>query len=478
MKRSFVFWTRILILGFVLTGGSSLFASTDTNPPIRSWSFIDGDGINGINKESAKDAFSPQLTIFNSKLYVIWEENKIGLGSSVVGQIRVAVYNGNDSAPAWSFVDGDGVNGINKNCWQNASAPKLVIANARLYATWQESNGFANQIRVAAYNGNDRQPAWSFVDGDGTNGINKDPARNASAAELAPLNSKLYAIWVEENDPTYQSRAEENYATYQIRAAVYDGNDKRPGWSFVDGNGKIGLNKECSQDAFCPQLTLGDQKLYATWYEHVFDQTADKDQAYQVRVAAYNGNDAHPNWWLVDGDGESGINKAGAIIRKVPRLAALNNKLYAAFNEYARTSKARAILYNEYNEPAQVKVAVYNGNDRQPAWSTVGGGSLRGINNASSKNAFNPQLASINSTLYAIWTESNGKKDQVRVAAYSGNDDRPGWGFLDGNGINGLNKDGLKNASAPQLAGINSRLYAVWVEPNQAANQIRVAVFK
>lgn len=451
MNRFVVFWARILILGFILMGCSSLFASADTNPPFDPWSFIDGDWINGINKDKSENAFSPQLTIFNSKLYATWAEHKKGLGNSFVGQIRIAVYNGNDSQPSWSFVDGDGANGINKDCWENAFEPKLAIANSKLYATWYEFNGSANQIRAAVYNGNDSQPSWSFVDGNGTNGINKDPSKNASGSELAALNSKLYAVWVERND-----------TTHQIRAAVYNGNDSRPSWSFVDGNGTFGLNKECSQDAFYPQLILCNQKLYATWYEHVFDEHAYYNQAYQIRVAIYNGNDAHPNWSLVDGDGDSGINKASSMTRKVSRLAIFNNKLYAAFNES--------------NRNAQVKVAVYNGNDREPAWSFVGGNSLKGINKVSRENASNPQLAVINSKLYTIWTESNGKTDQIRLAVYNGDDDQPGWLFVDSNGMNGLNKNDSKNAFSPQLTGFNSKLYAVWVEPNHVANQIRVAV--
>jgi hypothetical protein len=109
-----------------------------------SWAFVDGNGTNGINRDTTKNAFVPQLTVFNAKLYAIWSES-----DGTFDQIRAAVYNGNDGAPSWAFVDGNGTNGINNDATKDAFAPQLIVFNAKLYATWYEFNGAVNQIRVA-----------------------------------------------------------------------------------------------------------------------------------------------------------------------------------------------------------------------------------------------------------------------------------------------------------------------------------------
>jgi len=108
------------------------------------WSFVDGNGVKGINKDATKDGELPQLTVFNAKLYATWDEY-----NGTNEQIRMAVYSGNDGAPFWAFLDGNSVNGINKDVTKDAFSPQLTVFNAKLYAIWQEYNGTANQIRVA-----------------------------------------------------------------------------------------------------------------------------------------------------------------------------------------------------------------------------------------------------------------------------------------------------------------------------------------
>jgi hypothetical protein len=78
---------------------------------------------------------------------------------------------------SWAFVDGTGADGINRQAFFYADLPQLTVFEGRLYATWQESNGTALQVRVAVYSGDDASPVWAFVDGNGTNGINKDASQ-------------------------------------------------------------------------------------------------------------------------------------------------------------------------------------------------------------------------------------------------------------------------------------------------------------
>ena len=194
---------------------------------------------------------SRSLRPYNSKLYSCWvEKNATG-----ITQVRAVVYNGNDAAPGWQFVDGNGANGLNKDVTANANFCYLASANSKLYMTWTESNGVIPQIRVAAYNGNDAAPVWTFVDGNGANGINKNAAKNATSSRLAVLNSKLYAAWTENN------------TSNQVRVAVYNGNDTAPGWTFVDGNGVNGLNKDPDYNALNASAAVVNNKLYISWTE-------------------------------------------------------------------------------------------------------------------------------------------------------------------------------------------------------------------
>ncbi len=146
-------------------------------------------------------------------LFPSWSEVQDDTGGP--HQVRVAVYNGDGSAPAWTFVDGNSTkNGINKNPNEEAeSIVDLEVSNSKLYATWQEASADSgtDQVRVAVYSGDDSAPAWTFVDGDGTNGINKDSTKIASGPMLIDFNSKLYATWSERKTGT---------GNEQIRVAV------------------------------------------------------------------------------------------------------------------------------------------------------------------------------------------------------------------------------------------------------------------
>jgi hypothetical protein len=396
------------------------------------WSFVDGNGTNGINKNAAENAYSPQLTLLGSKLYATWNEG------STASQIRVAVYNGIDTSPSWTFVDGNGINGINRDPTKNAFAQQLTSLGSKLYAIWTEPTGTVYQIRVAVYNGNDSSPSWAFVDGNGTNGINKDATKSAFYPQLTALGSKLYATWIEPNS-----------TTDQVRVAVYNGNDASPSWTFVDGNGTNGINRNAANDASSNQLSVFGSKLYAIWDEY--------GTASQIRVAVYNGNDALPSWTFVDGNGINGINKDVTRNAGEPQLTEMAGRLYSTWVEY------NGVAY-------QVRIALYNGDDVSPAWTFVDGSGTNGINKDVTSKAYSPKLAVCNGVLYATWDESN----HVRVALYNGDDVSPSWAFVDGNEAKGMNWDASQSAYHSQLTTLGTKLYAAW----QEAGQIRVVVGK
>jgi hypothetical protein len=362
--------------------------------------------------------------------------------------------------------------------------------------------------------------SWAFVDGNGANGINKDATKNAYLPQLTVLGSKLYAIWLENNDINLVSPM-----VSQIRVAVYNGDDASPSWAFVDGNGGSGINKDATKyTGYPPQLTVLGSKLYATWTER-------NSMAYQIRVAVYNGDDASPSWAFVDGNGANGINKDATKSAESPQLTVLGSKLYATWAEDSGSGMMRiwVAVYNgddaspswafvvgnygangiisadfntafgpqltvlgsklyatwlEFNNivgPSrlvrQIRVAVYNGDDASPSWAFVDVNGANGINKDATKSAESPQLTVLGSKLYATWVEDNGATYQIRVAEYNGDDASPSWAFVDGNGANGINKDATKNAGSSQLTVLGSKLFATWAEDNGAASQIRVAEY-
>ena len=326
------------------------------------WSFVDGNGVNGINKDSGEAADQPHLIAFNSKLYAIWYEDN----SSSVRQIRVAEWDGSST---WAFVDGNGTNGINKDTGQTASNPQLTSFNSKLYAIWNERNGSFDQIRIAEWDGSS---TWTFVDGNGANGINKNTSKPASRPQLTAFNSKLYAIWLESNAATVQVRVaewdgsstwtlvdgngtdginkdaskeagkaqltafnsklyatwrENNGTTLQIRVAEWDGTST---WAFVDGNGSNGLNKDPSKYGEDPQLTVFNSNLYAIWNE---SNSANREQ---VRVVKWDGSSS---WSFVDGDhATDGINKDPTHYARMSQLTVFSSKLYAMWVELDASS--------------------------------------------------------------------------------------------------------------------------------------------
>lgn len=457
-EKRFCVWALAVCSLLISLVGCGSGSSTPT-PVGNGWTFVDGDGSYGINKNTTGSAENAQLTVFNSKLYAIWTED-----NHIANQIRVAVYNGTDSSPTWTFVDGNSTSGINKDSTKNAAKPQLTAFNSKLYAIWNEENGSIRQIRVAVYNGTDSSPTWTFVDGNAATGINKDNTKNADYGQLIVLGTKLYALWRENNG-----------TADQIRAAVYSGDDAVASWSFVDGNGTNGLNKDSAQTAYYPQMEVLDSKLYATWKE---ESGAAGNTVSQIRVAVYNGNDSSPAWTFVDGNATTGINKDTTKNAGYPYLTVSNSKLYDTWQEFNENSGTLR----------QIRVAVYNGNDASSTWTFVDGNSAtKGLNYDSTKFGDSAKLVDFSGSLYATWHEDTGtvytydsggtvELTEIRVDLYNGTDSSPAWTFADGDTASGINKDSAKPASDSQLTVFNSKLYAIWTEFYNTAYQVRVAV--
>jgi hypothetical protein len=411
---------------------------------ITHWAFVDGGTTVGINYNPGTAGEAPEPAVFNSKLYAIWTET-----NGTAFQIRVAVFNGDVNSPAWTFVDGNGTNGINYDPGSNAYDPFLAVCNKKLYVAWREDNSGVYQLRVKDYNGDDRSPAWTFVDGGLGTGINYDTSQTISnPVHMTALNAKLYVAWNEINitPPVAQ----------QARMKVYNGTS----WTFVDGNpvSEYGLNYDNSRGAFEPRLCVYNSKLYIIWRE-------DNGTAHQVRVAVYNGNDSSPERTMVDGGTTDGINyNPGQTVNDPPWLVVCNSKLYAIWSEYNGSSD-------------NVRVAVYNGNDSDPKWIFVDGNNVNGLNYDLMQDGRKPRINAFNGWLFATWYELPAP-NQARIKAFNGNDSNPLWVFLEGKAdpTFGINYDNAMSAAYPKLIPFNNRLYAIWYEPSGSANQVRVAV--
>lgn len=328
----------------------------------------------------------------------------------------------------WEFVDGNGVQGINRDGTQGALSPRLAVFGDRLFVTWYEWNGTSNQIRVAAYDG----ASWAFVDGDGIVGLNKNVAQNALTPDIAAVKDKLYVAWSERDTVGRRS---------QIRVVSYDGSS----WTFVDGDGPFGINRDINQDAFFPRVAAWGDKFCVTWSEW-------NGESNQIRVAVYDG----ASWWYADGGGVSGINKYPDKDASYPYLVAWNNKLYAA--------------WSEQNGVSRIHVSAFDGN----SWSVIDRSGSGGMNKYPSSDASHPHLAVWNNKLYAAWSEWNGS-NRIRIAAFDGSL----WHFPDGESQKGANFSLFTGASNPQTISYNGSLYAAWNELDAvgSTNQIRVAVF-
>jgi hypothetical protein len=404
-----------------------------------SWAFVDGNASNGINRDTGQSAIYPDLKSWGNKLYATWRES-----NGTAYQIRVAVYDPEASSPVWNWVDGGGTTGINYNSGFHADSSRLTPVNNKLYAIWSENYNGTYQIRVAVYNGNDAAPAWSMVDGNGATGLNRNTEQPAQWPHLQSFNQTLYAAWYEING-----------SQWQIRVAVYNGNDSAPTWSFVDGNGTNGINHNTGHHAYHPRLAVLNDKLYATWYEN-------NTSASQIRVAVYNGNEAAPAWSFVDGNGTTGINHNTTNHAQWPHLLASSDKLYATW-------------YESDGSHEQIRFAVYNGNDSTPAWTFVDGDADNGLNHNSGEHAYRPRLTVLNHKLLATWQEYNAGVYQIRAAFYNGDESSPQWKFVDGDTGNGLNYATNQTAEWPSPVSLNGSLYLAWHEHNGSAYQIRVA---
>jgi hypothetical protein len=213
------------------------------NDAAPSWTLVDGSA-NGLNTSATSFAYSPGFGAKNNKLYLATAEQVVSGGWSH----HVAVYNGNDAAPAWTFIDGSAPNTINTGDYASRGYPLFAALGTSLYFFWNltsVSQGTLNQLDGALYNANDAAPAWENVSGTGSSSLGNLAQRATGSAEL---NSKLYLA-------------------AGSHVVVFNSNNMNPQWSPVDGAGMTSIARSSGDSIIYLKLAVLGNQLYALWPE-------------------------------------------------------------------------------------------------------------------------------------------------------------------------------------------------------------------
>lgn len=292
-----------------------------------SWSFADGGGAAGLNVEPRLNALNPHLAVAADKVYAVWQESD---GSR--RRVRAAVKTG----AGWIFIDGGGLDAGGAD----AVLPQLSVFGAKLYASWQEDAAAGFRARVAVYNGDDADPRWTPVSGPG---LNADSTCRSEPVRLAASSVTLHAAWCEEGP-----------SGRRVRAAVYNGSDSSPAWSFIDGGGFGGPE---GSDRSMVQMWVYRGRLHLSY------QQADA-AATVVRAAVYEGG----SWPFIDG---GGLNRDPLRSGAFPAFGVYRSGLYAIWTE-ASGSSSWIRLARAHHAPEGARAAVVLDTSLTAVWESVG----------------------------------------------------------------------------------------------------------
>lgn len=294
-----------------------------------SWTFADGGAAAGLNVSPRLNALNPHLAVVAGKLYAVWQESN---GSR--RRVRAAVKAG----AGWSLIDGGGLDA--GAAGEDALTPQLSVFGAKLYASWQESAAGLFTARVAVYNGDDLSPAWTAVSGTG---LNAGSSCRGEPVRLAASSATLYAAWCEEGQDGRR-----------VRAALYNGVDAGPAWSFIDGGGFGG---PAGEDRSMVQLWVYRGRLHLSYQQSAAGATV-------VRAAVYEGG----SWAFIDG---GGLNRDPLRSGAFPAFGVYRAGLYAIWTE-ASGSSSWIRLARAHHAPVGARAAVVLDTSLTVVWDSVG----------------------------------------------------------------------------------------------------------
>ncbi len=162
------------------------------DPTTAGWSSFDSGSLNHISGEAIAD--HPRLVEESGTLYLFWRE----LSSGDYNQLRARARSG----ASWTFIDGGSTSGLNFDANQavlGSSAP--FVLNGQVYVAFTEDNSsFVPQARVLLFNGDIDSPAWQFVDGNSSNGLNVSPGEyGAASISASSFGTTLVVGWTEQS---------------------------------------------------------------------------------------------------------------------------------------------------------------------------------------------------------------------------------------------------------------------------------------
>jgi hypothetical protein len=281
----------------------AVYGGNDAAP---SWAMVDGN-VPSLTLETNNNVYEQDIdfTSINGKLYVAFTENDTDAGGNY--RVHVKVYNGNDAAPAWALVDGSAT-GLNTSATSFAYSPIFGARGNSLYLATSEQlppSGWAHH--VLAYNGNDAAPAWSYVDGAGGTTINAADYTYRAMPVFADFNNALYFFfnltslsqasldqlsgsvyggnnaapsWADVSGTGADSlgalaqkatsAAVANSKLYLAtgpHVLVFNSDNQKPVWTPVDGAGMSSIARNSKDTVAFTQLAVLGGQLYAMWTE-------------------------------------------------------------------------------------------------------------------------------------------------------------------------------------------------------------------
>ena len=202
-----------------------------------------GAASTGINFDTAKFGASPSVAVLNDKVYAVWAESVDNTETET--RIRAKVYNGT----TWTSVDKALGLPLNFDPAKRATDPQFIVYGGALYAGWIEVGvpSTRKTIRIARYNGNDTAPDWTHMDWQAT-GIDIEPTGLVmSDLKLLVHRGVLFATYTDEAADTSIQSYLVAYTDPSVTApGVSDG------WTFVMPNGDpnlFGISEEIKGEA-------------------------------------------------------------------------------------------------------------------------------------------------------------------------------------------------------------------------------------
>ncbi|MBL8753793.1 MAG: hypothetical protein JNK15_10885, partial [Planctomycetes bacterium] len=320
----------------------------------------------------------------------------------------------------------------------SAERPRLAVVDGGVYATWTERNPGTSryQVRVARWNGSTTSPAWTFVDGNQANGLNRDPAQDADAPVLAEVLDNLYLAFYEAD----------GFGIWQIRVRRFAVGTST--WTWLDGGGATGRNFNPAEPAWQPEVCGQSAALVLTWTEY-------SGGVQHVRLAAYDVFDSE--WTWLDGGTSNGLNVD-------PTRDAYASTVCGYQQSYSRVM----VAWVEVNGQGVATVRASSGTSAGSFYSITPTTSL---NFDDTRPASSPHLVALGARPYLAFGETIANRKQLRVAALGSSTNE-----FPGNATSPLNQDSALDARAGRLYSSGYQVFAVWAEENSSGvYQIRIA---